>query len=70
MTKYLLTLKVPITTAADDKFSRSFRFLNKKGMIFHENRLSADHSVKYALLSSELTADNLCKQFGPSSGPT
>ena len=40
-----LTLKVPITTAADDKFSDIFlNFQKKEGMIFHENRLPADDS--------------------------
>ena len=40
-----LTLKAPITTAADDKFCKIFpNFQNKKGMIFLENRLPADDS--------------------------
>ena len=39
----LLTLKAPITTAADDKFCEIFpNFQKKFGMIFHENRLLAD----------------------------
>ena len=33
----LLTLKAPITTAADDNFL-------KKSIIFHEDRLSSDNS--------------------------
>ena len=37
-----LTLKAPITTAADDKFSDLFpNFRQKLGMILHENRLLA-----------------------------
>ena len=40
-----LTLKVPITTAADDIFCNIFPNSRKKsGMIFHENRLPADDS--------------------------
>ena len=39
----LLSLKAPITTAADDKFCNIFSsFRQKEGMIFHENRLPAD----------------------------
>ena len=36
--------KAPITIAADDKFATSFLIFEKKGMIFHENRLTADDS--------------------------
>ena len=39
-----LTLKAPITTAADDKFCEIFPNFQKKGMIFHENCLPADNS--------------------------
>ena len=38
-----LTLKAPITTAADGKFCDIVPNL-KKGMLFHENRLLADDS--------------------------
>ena len=45
---YILTLKAPITTAADDKLSQ---FRKKKiGMIFHENRLPADDSHEISCL--------------------
>ena len=46
----LLTLKAPITTAADDKFCEIFPKFKKKGMIFHENRLSADDSHEISCL--------------------
>ena len=39
-----LTLKAPITTAADDKFCKIFTYFQKKGMTFHENCLPADNS--------------------------
>ena len=39
-----LTLKAPITTAADGKISNIFPNFKKKGIIFHENRLPADDS--------------------------
>ena len=46
-----LTLKAPITTAADDKFCDIFpNFRQKKGMIFHENRLPADDSHEISCL--------------------
>ena len=48
---HLLTLKAPITTAADDKFCVIFpNFRKKKGMICHENRLSADNSHEISCL--------------------
>ena len=41
----IITFKVPITTAADNKYCYIFsNFREKKGMIFHEKRLSADDS--------------------------
>ena len=41
----IITLKVPITTAAEGKCLHIFpNFQKKKGMIFHENRLLADNS--------------------------
>ena len=36
----VLTLKAPIKIAADDKFCAIFLNFQKKGMIFHENRLT------------------------------
>ena len=49
--KIKLTLKAPITTAADDKFWDIFPNLRKKsGMIFHENRLPADNSHEISWL--------------------
>ena len=46
-----LTLKAPITTAADDKFCDIFPcFRKKSGMIFHENRLPADDSHEISCL--------------------
>ena len=45
-----LTLKAPITTAADDKFCDIFPYLKKEGMIFHENRLPADDFHEIACL--------------------
>ena len=46
-----LTLKAPITTAADDKFCDIFfNFRKKLGMIFHENRLPADDSQEISCL--------------------
>ena len=47
-----LTLKAPITTAADDKFCNIFpSFRQKLGMIFHENCLPADdsHEISYLI---------------------
>ena len=47
-----LTLKAPITTAADDKFCVIFsNFRKKYGMILHENRLPADdsHEISYLI---------------------
>ena len=47
----LLTLKTPITTAADDKFCNIFaNFREKLGMIFHENCLPADDSHEISCL--------------------
>ena len=48
--KFILTLKAPIITAADDKFCEIFPNFQKKkkkkiGMIFHENRLPADECL-------------------------
>ena len=46
-----LTLKAPITTAADDKFWDIFpNFRQKQGMILHENRLPADDSHEISCL--------------------
>ena len=46
-----LTLKAPITTAADDKFRDIFPNLQqKKGMILHENRLPADDTHEISCL--------------------
>ena len=45
----ILTLKAPITTAADDTFCDIILNL-KKGMIFHENCLQADNSHEIACL--------------------
>ena len=50
--RVLLTLKAPITTAADDKFCDIFpNFPKKLGMIFHEKRLPADdpHEISYLI---------------------
>ena len=44
-----LTLKAPITTAADDKFITFFPNFRKKGMIFRENRLADDSHENHAL---------------------
>ena len=52
MSKINLTLKAPITTAADDKFCDIFPiFRQKLGMIFHKNRLPADdsHEISYLI---------------------
>ena len=47
----LLTLKAPITTAADDKFNDIFpNFWKYWGMIFQENRLPADDSHEISCL--------------------
>ena len=47
----ILTLKEPITTAADDKFCDVFpNFRQKEGMIFHENCLSAEDSHEQSCL--------------------
>ena len=41
-----LTLKTPVTTAADDKFCNIFpHFRQKEGMKLHENRLPAEDSL-------------------------
>ena len=45
-----LTLKAPITTAADDKFCDIFSNFRKKGMMFHGNRLPADDSHEISSL--------------------
>ena len=56
-TKKKLTLKVPITTAADNKFCNIFpNFLKKSGLIFHENRLPADDSHEICLIIFEKAA--------------
>ena len=48
---YTLTLKAPITTAADDKFCDIFpSFQQKEGMIFHENRLLLEDFHKLSCL--------------------
>ena len=42
---------MPITTAAEDKFSNIFPNLQKnKGLIFHENCLAADNSHETSCL--------------------
>ena len=47
----LLTLKAPITTAADDKFCDIFpNFRQKLGMILHESCLPADDSHEISCL--------------------
>ena len=61
--KFILTLKAPIITAADDKFCETFPNFQKKkkkkkkkkkekktGMIFHKNRLPADDSHEISCL--------------------
>ena len=48
--KEALTLKAPITTAADEKFCDIFSNFKKKGMIFHENCLPADDSHEISCL--------------------
>ena len=46
-----LTLKAPITIAADDKFCDIFpNFRKKYGMMFHENRLPADDFQEISFL--------------------
>ena len=46
-----LTLKAPITTAADDNFCDIFpSFRQKQGMKFHENHLPADDSHEMSCL--------------------
>ena len=41
----ILALKVPITSAADDKFCDIFAYFRiKQGIIFHENHLPAEDS--------------------------
>ena len=48
---YNLTLKAPITPAADNKFCDKYpNFLKKTGMIFHENCLPADGSREISCL--------------------
>ena len=49
-----LTLKAPITTAADDTFFNFFHNLRKKGMIFRENRVPADDSHEISCLADLL----------------
>ena len=52
----VLTLKVPITTAADSKFPNFFpNFRKIEGMIFHENRLPADNSHEISYDSYEIS---------------
>ena len=54
-----LTLKAPITTAADDKFCNIFlNFRKKIRLIFHENRLPADdsHEISYLFVIFEKAA--------------
>ena len=47
----LLTLKAPLTTAADNKLCEIFPHFRKKyGMVFHENRLPADDSHEISCL--------------------
>ena len=47
----MLSLKAPITTAADNKFFNVFpKFKKKLGMIFHENLLPADDSHEISCL--------------------
>ena len=50
MLSNLLTLKAPITTAAGDNFQTSFPIFEKKGLIFHENRLPAEDSYEKSCL--------------------
>ena len=48
---FKLTLKAPITTAADNKFCDIFpHFRQKYGMIFHEIRLPAEDSHEITCL--------------------
>ena len=48
---FTLTLKAPITTAADDKFCNIFlNFRKNKAMIFYKNRLPADDSHEMSYL--------------------
>ena len=47
---YQLTLKVPTTAAAEDKFCNVFLKFRKKGMIFYENCLPADDSHEISCL--------------------
>ena len=50
--EFVLTLKAPITTAADDNFCDIFLIVRKKeGMVFRENRLPADdsHEISYLI---------------------
>ena len=51
MVQVYLTLKAPITTAADDNFWDTFpNFGQKQGMILHENHLPADDSREISCL--------------------
>ena len=45
-----LTVKVPITTVADDKCCGIFPNFRKKGIIFNENCLPADNSHEISCL--------------------
>ena len=66
-----LTLKEPITTAADDKFCDIFsNFRKEEGIILHENRLPADdsHEISYLICYLEKAAKFetvvCCKKIG------
>ena len=50
LNEYLLTLKAPITTAADDKFCNIFSNFGQKKSILHENRLPEDDSHEISCL--------------------
>ena len=66
----ILTLKAPITTAAEDKFCATFPNSQKWGMILHENRLPADdyHEISclicYFLKSSKICNRRLLQIIG------
>ena len=63
-TRHMLTLKAPITTAADNKFfdifpnDRKKTKQKKQGMMFHENRLPADdpHEISCLIFYFEKAA--------------
>ena len=48
----MLTLKTPITTAVDGKFSTIYPNIKKIGITFHENCLPADDSHEISSLKS------------------